>query len=399
MSVYLPIPIAELPKSDAYDFGIYLAFNKKYVLYRKKNLPVDEGVLRELVEQGAEHIYIQQRDYTNYLRILYRGEVGGHFTGRYLLERFSPINARSLRVGSSPPLSIFSADSKGIPEPVLAPDMPGVPRAVGLRHREHFTRLYIMREDVGLFADFLNREWGREAKFDPLNPEGGILMRETAKLAAHGLYHGGDVAAGIVRAREAVGDIFRGMSSSPDVYYILLKVTDQDFNTYVHSVNLSVLGMGLGMEMDLSDDDVRNLGLGGMLHDIGKRRIDVGLLLKKDPLSADEYEKLKEHVSLGIEICRADASLPEAVVRLVAEHHERLDGSGYPGGLAGDELSLLGRMAAVIEVYDALATKQPYREAFSPFESMKMLREMGSILDQEIVSSFVHMLGKQKADV
>jgi HD-GYP domain-containing protein (c-di-GMP phosphodiesterase class II) len=131
------------------------------------------------------------------------------------------------------------------------------------------------------------------------------------------------------------------------------------------------------------------LYVGGILHDLGKIGVPDYLLTKKDKLEEEEYEQVKRHPALGKRILKNVKQLEKEILA-VAEHHERLDGKGYPQGLSKDEVSLIGRIVAVADVFDALVTDRPYRPAMDLEEVITYLRnDSGTGLDAECVEALV----------
>ncbi|NGZ27922.1 MAG: HD domain-containing protein, partial [Magnetococcales bacterium] len=371
-------------------------YNKKYVLFRSRQLPVDENVLLQLRENGVEKIYIEKGDYPKFLRLTARvaGYSGDNSQIRYLQEKFVFIDIHTLRKGSTPDFTVFTVES-GLPTPIIAPDLPGVPTSVTEQHLLEFTSAYIFQVDLEKYYDYLQNSWAEEATYQPMNVAGGILMRENAKMAAHGLFHCPEPKEALPVANKAIDQILESMFDNGGTYYALLKISDQDFNTYIHSVNVAVLSMGLGIRLKLSQFQLQLLGLGGMLHDIGKTRIDPDLLLKKTKISPSEYESLREHVTLGVEWCREVPGLPPDVLPIVAQHHEQMDGTGYPDKLKIGQIDPLAQIVNIMEIYDSLTNRQPFRDAFSPFQSLGKMREMGKAINQEFLTQFILMLGEQ----
>ncbi|MBK8270052.1 MAG: HD-GYP domain-containing protein [Planctomycetes bacterium] len=131
----------------------------------------------------------------------------------------------------------------------------------------------------------------------------------------------------------------------------------------LHSERVCSFALRIATELKLADSELRALELGALLHDIGKIGVPDAILLKPGGLSDDEWRQMREHPELGARILSATPFLEEAVV-VVRSHHERFDGSGYPCGLAGDQIPLLARVFAVADVFDAITSKRPYHEAF-----------------------------------
>ena len=129
--------------------------------------------------------------------------------------------------------------------------------------------------------------------------------------------------------------------------------------------------MQIGEKLGLSPTRLRSLAIGGLLHDIGKLSIPEAILQKPGPLDDDEYDVVKQHPERGRELLNELGGFDDAVGRLVLDHHERLDGSGYPRALAGDELDLSTRILAVCDVYDALVSRRAYRPAWSREQALE----------------------------
>jgi putative two-component system response regulator len=144
-----------------------------------------------------------------------------------------------------------------------------------------------------------------------------------------------------------------------------LTIEARDAYTLGHCDRLARYAIALGTRLELSADELAALHRGGYLHDIGKIGIPDAVLLKRAPLTPDEYELMKQHTIIGDRLCGSLRSL-DMVRPIVRHHHERLDGSGYPDGLRGDQISLLAQIVTIVDTYDAITTTRPYREARVP---------------------------------
>ncbi len=159
----------------------------------------------------------------------------------------------------------------------------------------------------------------------------------------------------------------------------------RDPYTMGHSVRVGQLAMMLGRELGMEDKRLARLEVGGYLHDIGKIGIRDAVLLKPGKLTPEERTIIEDHPTIGISILSA-VDLPEEVVRFVQDHHERLDGSGYPRGLRDEDVSIQARIAAVADMYDAVTSERPYRSPMTPGEAVDLLRsESGRFLDPRVV--------------
>jgi HD-GYP domain-containing protein (c-di-GMP phosphodiesterase class II) len=167
-----------------------------------------------------------------------------------------------------------------------------------------------------------------------------------------------------------------------------LKIFD-DY-TYYHSVNVAVLSIVIGVELNYSKKQLYELGLGALLHDIGKVFIHKNILNKPGKLTDMEYEVIKEHTTEGFHYVKSEYDIPIKSRLGIVDHHERFDGYGYPNKKSKDGISLNGRIIAISDVYDALVSDRPYRKALPPSEAMEnVMGGCGSCFDPDLVDIFV----------
>ncbi len=163
-------------------------------------------------------------------------------------------------------------------------------------------------------------------------------------------------------------------SAEQMVFSIARAVEARDRDTGDHCERLAHLGVRLGERMGLGAEQLKALRRGGFLHDLGKIGVPDAVLLKPGPLTDDEWQVMKRHVEIGVEICSPLRTL-QPVLPLIRHHHERWDGSGYPDGLAGEDIPLIARVFQVVDVYDALTNDRCYRRALRPDEALEVLRD------------------------
>jgi HD-GYP domain-containing protein (c-di-GMP phosphodiesterase class II) len=187
---------------------------------------------------------------------------------------------------------------------------------------------------------------------------------------------GGKVPA-IEGVRESVDEMVDSMVSNPDALLWIARLREEHSNTYHHGVKVGLYMVALGRHLGFPRLELANLGLIGMLADVGKTRLPKALLEKPGMLTPAEYLIAKEHVRLGLDALKETGSLPAEVELGIAQHHERMDGSGYPKGLKGDEISIYGRMAGIADCFGALITPRPYANPQAPQEALMSLYEWG----------------------
>jgi putative two-component system response regulator len=170
---------------------------------------------------------------------------------------------------------------------------------------------------------------------------------------------------------------------------LALTIEARDTYTAGHCVRLASYAVELGERLSLGQDELGALRLGGFLHDLGKIRVPDAVLLKPGPLTADEWRMIKEHPDAGDRLATPMRTL--SLVRpIVRHHHERIDGRGYPDKLVGEEIPYLARIMAVVDIYDALRTRRPYKPPLDDAEALRILVEGARTgqLDPDIVRAF-----------
>jgi putative nucleotidyltransferase with HDIG domain len=198
----------------------------------------------------------------------------------------------------------------------------------------------------------------------------------------------------IEQVRDAVNPMIESVLRNPGAmtWFVLLK--KRDSYTYNHSIASSVWATLLGRHLGLDRPTIDALALGGMLLDIGKARLPEGLLHKEGKLDERETKLFRKHVNVSLEMVKANGDVAQEVIDMVANHHERHDGSGYPQGLSGADIPVYGRIAGLIDSYDAMTSSRPYAKVISSYEAIRELNSMAGVhFQKELVEQFVQALG------
>lgn len=163
------------------------------------------------------------------------------------------------------------------------------------------------------------------------------------------------------------------LKAAPNALNLLTSVYVHDDYTFSHSTNVTLYTLAMAIKLGYSDQKLNEIGMGGMLHDIGKTGIPLEILNKKGPLTAEEFELIKKHPEFGFELLRRDHSISLLSAHCAYQHHEKLDGTGYPRGIKGDDIHPYAKIMAVADVFDALTSNRSYRDAMLPHEAMEIL--------------------------
>lgn len=190
-----------------------------------------------------------------------------------------------------------------------------------------------------------------------------------------------------------VSAIAASVARSPSALPSVTRFKLHDEYTYLHSVAVCGLMLALGNELRLSPELTQEIGLAGLLHDIGKARIDADLLNKPGPLDLAEYAKIQAHTLRGYELLRDSGIESEIALDVCLHHHERVDGTGYPSGISQETLSIHARMAAVCDVFDAVTSNRAYKRSWSPGAALDWMTSTTGHFDPRVLRAFRGLLG------
>lgn len=207
-----------------------------------------------------------------------------------------------------------------------------------------------------------------------------------------------DVRMGEIPSSEEAMKVVKSMAqltlTEPHALFALSMLKDYDNYTFTHSVNVSVISLAVGRACGATEEQLRTLGFGGLLHDLGKLRVDVAIITKPGRLTDAEFEAIKQHPRFGADIIAKMDGVTEEVMDIVVGHHLRFDRSGYPTDALGRSVSSLVDMAAIADAYDAMTTLRSYQRPFTPRNAIARMREIaGTSLHPGYVEQFINSLG------
>ena len=413
---YIPITTNDLRVNTVLDFDIFVQTNNNIVLFRNGNLPFTEETVNNLAEHKVRTIFISEDDkgkFEKYYQSLQDSSNSGvsmegcappfdnpENIEKYYQSHFNyyPIEKTNLLPGSKVDFNVYKKldidvelyfgphnenDLSGIvPEDVQSSPFP----------------IVIHNDEIPLYEEYIKNislEYARNDKYS-LESQYGII-RENSKFIIKDILNdprGGDV---IQKAGELVETLTGAILDNRSNFYNLLKITTHDYYTYTHSLNVCSLSIGLGVNIKLkTNPDLIELGLGALLHDIGKCSIEQRILNKPGRLTEDEFKNVQNHVIASEELLSdSKMQIPQKSIFTIMQHHEKLSGNGYPYKLKGDQVHLYGRIGAIVDFYDALTTERSYKKAYSPFEAFQLLSEVKEDYDQQLIKKFIVMLGNQ----
>jgi len=418
---YFPVPLKKIVVDTYPDFDLFIKRQDRFVLYRKGGYQFRHENLDTLIENNIVSLYVAKKDLARYEE--YRKQTSDEgeeeageedvrvdFTdagqiNRYhdIVDNFFVVNRNLFQKGEEVDFPIYYHVGNDLHLFSEFERKPEGPWELTDRISASTRELVIRREDIHKYQAFINRLMGNE-KGEGASQELRVMrkaavLREMSKVVIQEVLDDPRSGEKLKNLREQVYKTADFVLENVDSFYSLMVIHSYDFYTYTHSLNVSTLCVGFGSALGLfKSPDLEWLALGGALHDVGKSQVDTKLINKPAKLTQEEFEEVKKHVLLGVELLKKSHDLPREVLDIVAQHHEKLTGAGYPVGLKGDQVSYFGRISAIVDVYDALTTERPYKKALTPFEALNIIARVQGEYDGDLVKKFIVMLGKQLAE-
>lgn len=197
----------------------------------------------------------------------------------------------------------------------------------------------------------------------------------------------------VPRVKQTIGRMVHSVERNPDAYIWLTRIKRYDTYAYNHSLSAAVWATAFARQMQLNERAVNDIALGTLLMDVGFIQVPNEILQKRSRLTHDEWEIVKTHIGHGMDMLADTPDLSSDVMRLIATHHERWDGSGYPQGLEGDEIPLLGQMAGIVDFYTAITLPRPFMKAVPPSAALQLLyKQRDRHFSDGLVNGFIQTL-------
>lgn len=197
----------------------------------------------------------------------------------------------------------------------------------------------------------------------------------------------------MAEVKNVIGDIVDQIIRNPNIVYNMLDIRSHDNYTYAHSVNVCVISVMVGVALNLNRRQLETLGIGALMHDIGKIQIDNKILNKPTKLDSQESDLIRKHARNGYELLRKKANINFLASHIVFQHHEREDGSGYPRGLTGKRIHSLSKIVAVADTYDAMTSNRAYHKEITSLQALEEIKlESSYKFDPSVVEAFLQVV-------
>ncbi|MBI5815462.1 MAG: DUF3391 domain-containing protein [Nitrospinae bacterium] len=316
-------------------------------------------------------------------------KVEAHFDFMLNFQAISPL---ALVDNTKPPFSIYIREGEEVKEthPAKAP----LNHEQIERWAEEETNILVRREDQEAYKAYMF-EYTKNSKDMRAR---ATFVKENSRIIIEGLAQNPRSEQLMKETKESVADLAGTVIQNPTTFYGLMKINNYDYYTFTHSVNVATLSLALAMAAGVNGkEELADLGLGAILHDIGKSRVDQKIINKPGKLTDEEYKTVTNHVMLGYEMLRVNKSISERAFLPLLQHHEKLSGKGYPNKLPAEKIHMFGRISAIIDIYDALTTERAYKKAFKPFDALVLISKSEEDFDKKLFGLFVKIIHKQQA--
>jgi len=277
--------------------------------------------------------------------------------------------------------------------PLVTPHAPSLAGAIERARRERQEAVTAVRATVSNVVPFDPRSTAPLATAREVDNARNVLVKASRLLAA--VFEQARLGKAISRGQvePVIEDLFASVQRNPHAFNGLMRIRRENSSLYAHGLAVSALMIALGRQMALPEQQVKNAGMAGLLMDVGMGHLPIDVSTILDELSDSEREIVHTHTTLGREFLDMGGELPAEVMQVCLEHHERYDGSGYPHGLAGEEISLFARMAAICDVYDSMTSDRPHRPRTDPNAALAIMRGMEGQFDDALLDQFIESVG------
>ena len=258
---------------------------------------------------------------------------------------------------------------------------------------EHFHALYIRQSDLPLYNLFVDKTIQSVLRNEkvPITKKAAVIYRQ-ASVILDEMFENPEELENVPKSKNVVNTFMGTIFSDKHAIESMIKITAYDYYTHTHSINVCIYSLSLGSFLDLDEATLEELGMSALLHDLGKCRVDSDITNKNGKLTDREFEEMKHHPLYGYTIALKIGIHDRRILDGIRHHHEKLDGSGYPDGIAGKNITLFARIIGVCDVFDALSTKRSYKERLSSYDTLMLMKKtMQHHLDMELVNAFIRM--------
>ncbi len=274
-------------------------------------------------------------------------------------------------------------------------DLPFTERTRQKLLENRVSRLFITNANRSSYQQYIEKNLDKvlaDPEIDETTKAG--ILYETSTELVKDVFDNPTYGDNIQRSKDLVSNTINYILGGRDAFHNLLKITSYDYYTYTHSVNVATFSIALAQQVGIRNEQfLHDLGVGALLHDVGKARVPPQILNKRSSLSPHEFEVMKQHPQWGVEILSETDELGATSYYPVLQHHERGDRGGYPNNLRLIEMHDAARIVAVCDTFDAMTTDRVYQKAMDTYGVLKIMMSLSGAYDEKLLRAFVELMG------
>jgi len=309
---------------------------------------------------------------------------------------YLPIYLESLRIDSVLNFDLYIKINRDM---ILyrSSDLPFTEKTLQKLVENNVSRLFVNSKSKSKYQKYIEQNLDKilDDKNIPQIKKAGILY-ETSKTLMKDVLGNPSYGENIQRSQKMVGNTVGYILKGQAAFHNLIKISSFDYYTYTHSVNVCTFAIALAQQLGrFTEENLYELGIGALLHDIGKSKISERILNKQTALSTTEFELMKKHPKWGVEILTETDIITAASYYPVLQHHERGSMNGYPNGIGLDDMHDFSKIVAIVDSFDAITTERVYQGALDTFPALKKMFKLKGDYDPDMLVAFANLMGPE----
>ena len=390
----------EATKAGAVEYITKPVDSGKLIELVKTHAKVDQSVPEEVKQLIKEHVSVnEEEDAVDLNRILLADEITSTDT---VPDGFVDLKFDDILPGQLLPFALYiQIYNKGTKKLYLRKVcQENTVFTSGLRNileKRQLASVYIRQSEYGSYLEYISAlKSSPQFKIKKMADEKKQVLYGKAFEAVMEIMNGPIVSENITSAINLVDDLLQTIVEDPVTYHDLFKLFKKDSTIFNHSTNVCLLAVSFGLYLKLDPKKTQVLGLGALFHDLGMNSVDTKIIQKKAPLTESEWNEIKLHPQMGHSLLEPSTIIPLSSLRIILEHHEKSDGSGYPRGIDAEKISSASWVCRLVDEYDSLTSNKPYRNAFKAPEALQRIYKAESEERyKKLILQFIRFLGGQ----
>ncbi|GER92757.1 hypothetical protein A45J_0482 [hot springs metagenome] len=403
---FFDIPVSRLINGTSFPFEIFIRDKEGMKYLFPEGLPCDSIAQEFFEDNGISRIYIRADELSAFNDYIDKNKVKQKVFDRddyYSFKEYSFNKKNYHLVDRNVLIKIKDIDFSlyMVNDFIYEPLIEASPEKIVTVDEEKLNTRYILirKSDINKYHSKIMHQVScikRQASGiqpDPLSsdfcPHPLLFFKESAKILMYEVFEQPKNNDKMLKVISIATELVSSILKDSEAIYNLFSLNSGDFYTHIHSINVAVLSIGIGIILGLDKDSLEKLSIGALLHDIGHTAISEDIVNKQGRLSMREFEIFKTHVREGLKIVQMHKAIPEESYPAILCHHEKLSGNGYPLKITRDKIPLFGKITAIADAYDLLTTNRPYRPHMTPFQALSTIAKETNNYDPEVIKALI----------